>query len=115
MSAALEHAGKKQVDVSRNLGIPATTINAWCKGGALNASADTLARVATFLGVDAVWLANGTGTMVPSQTEEGASILSELKALELSGELAIYGPVLEQALTVIRVLRATHKLPGDLI
>lgn len=63
MAAALAASGKKQADLVIATGAKASSVTNWFGGRTSNLKGENLTKAAAFLGVNAVWLASGSGPM----------------------------------------------------
>ena len=93
LRAARKHAGLTQQDLSQKTGIPQSTISTAERMGGKSTETVTYAQAC---GVDAAWLANGDGAMLPGPSQSTSSVGGSLSIANTSP-----GPSLANALEVL--------------
>ncbi|WP_026470330.1 XRE family transcriptional regulator [Alkanindiges illinoisensis] len=72
LKLAMEEATPKKmkgVELARCVGVKPPSVSDWLSGKSKTMEGENLLKAATCLGVNALWLASGTGEMRPSQTQ----------------------------------------------
>ena len=78
---AIKTAGKKQIDLTHDLGIPKSAISQYLSGATITMDSARLYAIAEYLGVNPVWLMGFDDTM----NEKEKHLLEMLRSLNKEG------------------------------
>jgi hypothetical protein len=76
LNLALVHAGKKPIDLSKNLPIKQQTVSKLCRGEITSSS--VTARIARYLNVSPIWLECGEGEMVENKKDDVLDVIERV-------------------------------------